>query len=68
MICSPQGALSCTNFVILIRNGGYFHVLLLEELDVYGRPLGNPETGLEERFMSFVVTILNKIDSRWNII
>ena len=53
-----------TNLVILIRNGGYFHLLLLEELDVYGQPLGNPETGLEERFMNFVLTILSKIDSR----
>ena len=61
MICSPQGALSCTNFVILIRNGGYFHVLLLEELDVYGRPLGNPETGLEERFMNLWLQFLARL-------
>ena len=47
-----------------IRIGGYFHLLLIEESNVYGQPLQNPGPALEERFLKFVIKVLDKIDFR----
>ena len=51
----------------LIRKGGYFHLLLIDEINVYGQHLENPGAALEDRFLTFVIQILDKIDTRLNL-
>ena len=44
--------------------GGYFHMLLIAETQLYGKPLANPGTPLAERFLTFISKILDEIDTR----
>ena len=44
------------------KAGGYFHQLLVKVSDMYGQPLQNPGTSVEERFVSFITVILDHID------
>ena len=39
-------------------------MLLIAEADVYGQPLQNPGSSVEERFKTFITQILDEIDTR----
>ena len=55
---------SLSDLFIFFRAGGYFHKLLIKVSDMYGQPLQNPGVPLSQRFNTFIIEIMDEIDSR----
>ena len=55
---------SMSDLFIFFRAGGYFHKLLIKVSDMYGQPLQNPGVPLSQIFNTFIIEIMDEIDSR----